>query len=235
MLGSYPDMNWLLGDWHQALPEPWLSVALMAVAAVCGAVIGAERERKFKPAGLRTMILIGMGSAAFTMLSLALADADGDRGRVAAQIVSGIGFLGAGAILHGGRGVRGLTTAATIWAMAAVGMTAGAGYAAAGLGLALTVVAVLLGAGILENRYLGPCVYRKVVLIHDAADGKTAVRIDALLDDYQIHPDSRQARRRQDGSVELTLTYCNAHKHHKEFLVKLADFTEVRAIELAGN
>jgi putative Mg2+ transporter-C (MgtC) family protein len=207
----------------------------MAVAAVCGAVIGAEREKKFKPAGLRTMILIGMGSAAFTMMSFALAGPGGDRGRVAAQIVSGIGFLGAGAILHGGSGVRGLTTAATIWAMAAVGMTVGAGYAAAGLGLTLMVMTVLLGAAVLENRYLGPCVYRKVVLIHDAADGKTAVRIDALLDDYQISPDARQVRRREDGSVELTFTYCNAHKHHKEFLVKLADFAEVRAIDLAGN
>jgi putative Mg2+ transporter-C (MgtC) family protein len=227
-------MNGLSGDWHWALAEPWASVALMAMAVLCGAVIGAEREKKFKPAGLRTMILIGMGSAAFTMMSFALAGPGGDRGRVAAQIVSGIGFLGAGAILHGGSGVRGLTTAATIWAMAAVGMTVGAGYAAAGLGLTLTVLAALIGAAILENRYLGPCAYRKVVLVHDA-DGKTAVWIDALLDDYQIPPDARQVRRREDGSVELTLTYCNAHKHHKEFLVKLADFPEVRAIDLAGN
>ncbi len=228
-------MSELWGDWHRALAEPWASVALMAVAVVCGAVIGAEREKKFKPAGLRTMILIGMGSAAFTMMSFALAGADGDRGRVAAQIVSGIGFLGAGAILHGGTGVRGLTTAATIWAMAAVGMTIGAGYAAAGMGLTLTVVTLLVGATVLEHRYLGPCTYRKVVLVHDAVDGKTAVRIDAILDEYQIRSEARQVRRREDGSIELTLTYCNAHKHHKEFLVKLADLAAVRAIDLAGS
>lgn len=139
------------------LAKPWDNVALAAIVILCGALIGTEREKKVKPAGLRTMILIGLGSAVFTIISLELAGSYDDRGRIAAQVVSGIGFLGAGVILRDAGGVRGLTTAATIWVMASIGMLGGAGYGGAALGLAFAVLAVLMGASVLENRYIGPC------------------------------------------------------------------------------
>ena len=115
---------------------PDLDIAVrLVVAAVLGAVIGLEREIHDHPAGMRTHLLVSLGSAAFTVLSIegfpAPPGADpvvgADPARIAAQIVSGIGFLGAGAILKEGATIRGLTTAANLWAVAAVGMAAGAG------------------------------------------------------------------------------------------------------------
>jgi putative Mg2+ transporter-C (MgtC) family protein len=104
----------------------------MVIAAVLGAAIGLEREIHQHPAGMRTHLLVSLGAAAFTIVGAVgfTASAGGspvDPSRVAAQVVTGIGFLGAGAILKYGTSVRGLTTAASLWATAAVGMAAGAG------------------------------------------------------------------------------------------------------------
>ena len=99
----------------------------LLLAAALGAIIGYQRERANKPAGLRTHILICVGAALFTVASIYGFGTD-DAARVAAGVVAGIGFLGAGAILRSGEGiVAGLTTAATIWAVAAIGLAAGAG------------------------------------------------------------------------------------------------------------
>jgi len=119
----------------------------LLLAAVLGGLIGAEREWRNKEAGLRTNILIAIGSAVFTMMSLELADArTGDPSRIAAQIVTGIGFLGAGAIMRTDAGIQGLTTAATIWVNAAVGLAAGGGefhLAIITTGVTLAVLLVL--------------------------------------------------------------------------------------------
>ena len=113
------------------------------VAAGLAAAIGVEREFHQKPAGLRTNILIGMGSALFMILSIETARGfGGSADRIAAQIVTGIGFLGAGAIMRSGHSVHGLTTAATIWVNAAIGMAAGAG--AFGLAVGATVVTLIV-------------------------------------------------------------------------------------------
>lgn len=112
------------------------------VAAVLGAAIGIERERHDHPAGMRTHLLVSVGAATFTVLSLeAFAGPGADPARVAAQIVTGIGFLGAGAILKSGGTVKGLTTAASLWAVAAVGMASGA--AAWGVAIAATVIVIV--------------------------------------------------------------------------------------------
>jgi len=103
-------------------------VLRLLLAVALGAIIGYQRERAGKPAGLRTHILICAGAALFTVASLYGFGAAADPARVAAGIVAGIGFLGAGAIIRREEGVvAGLTTAATIWAVAAIGLAAGAG------------------------------------------------------------------------------------------------------------
>lgn len=100
----------------------------LLLSAFLGAALGFEREWRQKYAGLRTNILIAIGSTLFTVMSLDVSSGSGgDSSRIAAQIVTGIGFLGAGAIMQTGAGIRGLTTAATIWVNAAIGVAVGGG------------------------------------------------------------------------------------------------------------
>jgi putative Mg2+ transporter-C (MgtC) family protein len=121
-------------------------VLRLLLATGLGALIGVEREMRQKPAGLRTNILIALGSALLTMASIEIGRGGGTPDRIAAQIVTGIGFLGGGAILRSGETVRGMTTAATIWVNAAIGLAAGAGFfamAAGAAAIALFVLSVL--------------------------------------------------------------------------------------------
>ncbi|MFL5919577.1 MAG: MgtC/SapB family protein [Gaiellaceae bacterium] len=133
-----PELNW-----DEALLR-------LALAAVLGGLIGVERELREREAGLRTHLLVALGSALFTIvgaygfhefLESGQAVVRADPTRIAAQIVTGIGFLGAGAIIRQGLSVRGLTTAATLWVVAAVGLAAGAGYYS---GAVITTAVVLI-------------------------------------------------------------------------------------------
>lgn len=121
-------------------------VKRLCLAAALGAVLGFEREWRQKYAGLRTNILIAIGSALFTMMSIDLSlSSGGDPTRVAAQIVTGIGFLGAGAIMRTGSGIRGLTTAAMIWVNAAIGVAVGGGeYHLAMIATAVTLAVLIV-------------------------------------------------------------------------------------------
>ena len=119
----------------------------LCLSAALGAALGFEREWRQKYAGLRTNILIAIGSTLFTLMSIDLSgSAGGDATRIAAQIVTGIGFLGAGAIMQTGVGIRGLTTAAMIWVNAAIGVAVGGGeyrLALIATGITLLVLVVL--------------------------------------------------------------------------------------------
>ena len=115
----------------------------LLLATGLGAAIGVEREIHQKPAGLRTNMLIALGSVVFTMVSIQIAHAGGSSDRIAAQIVTGIGFVGGGAILRSGKNVHGMTTAATIWVNAAVGMAVGIGEYMLAIGAATLTLVVL--------------------------------------------------------------------------------------------
>lgn len=123
------------------------SIVRLLLAALLGAVIGFEREMRQKSAGLRTNTLIAVGSALFTLMSIEMSEGrNADATRIAAQIVTGIGFLGAGAIMRTDSGVQGLTTAATVWVNAAVGVAAGGGrykLALIATGVSLSVLLLL--------------------------------------------------------------------------------------------
>jgi putative Mg2+ transporter-C (MgtC) family protein len=133
--------------------DPWQIVLRLSVAALFGILVGAERERRLRAAGMRTMALVSLGSALFTLVSayafvdlLAKQHVAIDPTRIMAQIVTGIGFLGAGVIFLRRDAVRGLTTAAALWVVAGVGMAVGAGIwtlAAAAIVATLVVLAVL--------------------------------------------------------------------------------------------
>jgi putative Mg2+ transporter-C (MgtC) family protein len=150
-----PDPNWLLC--LQSLG--WDAAAKVALAALLGAMVGLERERGGHEAGLRTNMLIAISSCLFTILSIEgfpLQGSAQDTARVAAQIVTGVGFLGAGVLLHARGHVRGLTTAASIWLVAAIGMAVGTGaYFLAVFATLLSMILLILLAPVshrLEHR-----------------------------------------------------------------------------------
>ena len=125
----------------------------LIVAAVLGGIIGLERQLRHKPAGLRTNMFICFGAAMFTLLSKQFAGVPADQARIAAQIIPGIGFIGAGSILHARGSISGLTTAATLFVVAGIGMAAGAGlYVTATFATLLMFISLHL-LGRLESKF----------------------------------------------------------------------------------
>lgn len=164
------------------LPPLDLATRLVAAAAL-GSVIGLERERKSWSAGLRTHMLVALGSALVMIVSAyGFSDVLGedhvvlDPSRIAAQVVSGIGFLGAGAILLRGEIVRGLTTAASLWAVAAIGLAVGGGLYLAAIIATVLILIILAGIKPLEERYRAARQTRDFVLIVEPG----SVSIEAL-------------------------------------------------------
>lgn len=131
-----------MAGWVEFLHEEAFKLAL---AVALGGLIGLERELLGKPAGLRTNILIALGAVVLTLTSVRLAGPLGDQGRVAAQVVSGVGFIGAGTILQARGAIIGLTSAATIWAVAAIGIAVGAGMYHLAVGTTVAILACLVG------------------------------------------------------------------------------------------
>ena len=152
----------------------WDILLRLLIAAGLGAVIGLERERSQQPAGLRTHIILVVGATLAMTLSVNLAIQfqplvpNGDPARLAAQVISGIGFLGAGAIFRYGVSIKGLTTATSLWTMAVVGVVVGAGHYLAAIGATLLILIVLFVVNIIEDRVINP--YLSVTLTLSAAD-----------------------------------------------------------------
>jgi len=154
-------MSFATAQFAQPFSYNWLeqmnlvngAIGRLLVACLLGGLIGLEREISRKAAGLRTNLLICLGSAFFTLLSPVLAgDTGTNRGQVASNIVQGIGFLGAGLILHNRSRVSGLTSAASVWVVASIGMACGAGLYAPAVVATITVIVALLIVGVLEHR-----------------------------------------------------------------------------------
>ncbi len=153
------------------LKEIGIIIIKLVLAVLLGGIIGIEREHKHRPAGLRTHILVCVG-ACLTMMISSFMVADGlttDVSRLGAQVISGIGFLGAGTILREGDRVRGLTTAATLWAIACVGLAIGIGYYAGAIAAALIMLIVLRVLGIIMRKRNG----EGLITIHVIAENNT--------------------------------------------------------------
>jgi putative Mg2+ transporter-C (MgtC) family protein len=127
------------------------TLARLLLAAALGGIIGLERQLRHKPAGLRTNMFICFGAAMFTVLSKQLAGVEADSARIAAQIIPGIGFIGAGSILHAKNSVIGLTTAATLFVVASIGMAAGGGLYLTACFATLIIVVALVVLGRMES------------------------------------------------------------------------------------
>jgi putative Mg2+ transporter-C (MgtC) family protein len=210
----------------------WDALARLAVAAGLGATIGIERELREREAGIRTHLLVSLGSCLFTIvsaygfhefLSSGASVVRADPTRIAAQIVTGIGFLGAGAIIREGISVRGLTTAASLWMVAAIGMAAGAGYYwPAVAGTALTVFAlwpVRAIAWVAMERFRPP-ERRLVVELREGSSVKQL--LDAVPDVRQVEVEDERDRR----VVTLELM----HDIDEHFAGQLSDRDDVLAV-----
>lgn len=205
----------------------------------CGAAVGLERELSDKPAGLRTNMLITIGSTVITMTSIYLALTYAERqvniadpGRIAAQIVSGIGFLGAGTIIQARGSVHGLTTAATIWVMAGIGIAIGSGYYAPALATTVVLIGVLFALGWLETRFERP---RRFVYFHVSARHEKGLidTVNDLADAHRLRLDSIALEREGDTlEMEFSLT-CTAAARDEiiEGLLDLDAVQEVRVNE----
>ena len=218
-------------DWHTWMPKPWVYVALIFISAVCGGIVGGERERREKPAGLRTLMLVCLGSAIFTTAGYAFTSNTGDSGRVAAQIVTGIGFLGAGVILHGRGTVSGTTTAATIWVTAAIGMLAATGYACGALACSLFVRFLLLFVRRFELHRRGGIKEVDVAVEFASDGGKTRVRIERFLVDFGDGAVAAVWSSLDEMRQEVILKLRLPHHHLCELLGGLAEIQEVLKIE----
>jgi len=155
------------------------AVGRLLVACLLGAIVGFERELSRKAAGLRTNLLICLGSAFFTLLSPVLAGESGaNRGQVASNIVQGIGFLGAGLIIHNRSRVSGLTSAASVWVVASIGMACGAGLYAPAVVATVTLILALELVGFLERRGN----LKIYPMIYEARGQDQALMLQSILD-----------------------------------------------------
>jgi putative Mg2+ transporter-C (MgtC) family protein len=177
--------------------DPAIAIRLI-LAAVLGGIIGLEREIRDKPAGLRTNMLICVGSALFMSLSTQVAKLlGGDPTRIAAQIISGIGFLGAGAVLHSHGFVLGLTTAATIWVAAGVGMALGSGmYLVAIFATAMSLV-TLYFLSFVEDRIQGRRSYSYSLVVSDL--NQALASVNRVLQESSVSAASFNFKKRADN------------------------------------
>jgi putative Mg2+ transporter-C (MgtC) family protein len=222
--------RFFFGDLRAAVPPPLSEITLVVVAFLCGVCVGLERERHEKPAGLRTMVLICVGSTIFTLASVSPVLGGHEPARIAAQIVTGVGFLGAGSILRDRFMIKGLTTAATVWATAGVGVVVGAGYAIAGVALSLTILITLVALKSIEERLSGPCRMKRMVIRYQPNAGRTRVRLQQALDAARGPIQVGADRTSPDGVPELVIGYCAAHKEHRAVLIAIVDIAMVEGL-----
>jgi putative Mg2+ transporter-C (MgtC) family protein len=192
----------------------------LLMACGLGAVVGLERESRHKASGLRTSMLICMGAALFTVMSGVLAgDASPNRGQVASNIVQGIGFLGAGLILHSANRVLGLTSAATVWVVAAIGMTCGAGLYVPAAIATLIVFVALRFVGLIESRSR----WKRYAMLYEVrgADEKAMFAgVLCALDKWKMRLNI--VERQQIGTQEqVTFSVSASSARHKQVLAEL--------------
>ncbi len=200
----------------------------LLLAALWGGLVGAEREYRSKSAGFRTMIMISMGSCLFTMMSVWIGGL-GNPDRIASNIVTGIGFLGAGVIFRGENRVNGITTAATIWAVAAVGMGIGAGHYFASASASILILVVLAILPYLEN-LIDKFNQSKVYSIQcNFSDGKR-VHYEQLLNRYQLK--FKLAKEIKEGNnLSVTWQVQGHAKNHEQFVAAIVKDETVKRFE----
>ncbi len=205
----------------------------LLLAAVLGGIIGVERSWRRRPAGIRTNMFICFGAALFTALSEQIAvAAHQDPTRIAAQIITGIGFLGAGAILHERGSVTGLTTASTIFVVAGVGMASGAGLYSTAIFATLLVLLALVALGWLEVE-LNLRTIRMVYEARGSSVEEISVELNTVLEpERKLAGDVATAQAKDHWRVQFTVE--GTHREQQHILARLQASSKLSAVLQVG-
>ena len=208
----------------------------LMLAAFLGGIIGLERELKRKPAGLRTNMFICFGSAMFTILSNELAGewGIGDHTRIAAQIIPGIGFIGAGSILHDKGGVSGITTAATLFVVASIGMAAGGGLYLEAIFATMLIYLALHLLGILERQLNLKPLRMNYIIVSDKTADDLVTEVNSILEDQG--KEMQAMRLSRSGEKEKLVFRVDGTRHeHKELMNRLRQSSDLSHLETSAG
>lgn len=194
--------------WREVLSRIEITIRLL-LSIILGGIVGFEREKVGKPAGLRTHILVCLGSTVTMLTSLFMfyqfqGKANLDPGRISAQVISGIGFLGAGTIILEGPNVKGLTTAATLWIIAAIGLAVGIGFYYGAVLCTIIVFIVLRTLSKFEKNILNNHCNKTLVIVLKNSSSNLG-KISALLEDMNIAVNNIQINFSKDKNIELSI------------------------------
>lgn len=200
----------------------------LALAVLLGGAIGLERELRGKPAGLRTNVLICIGATLFTVLSQHISAGRGDPGRIAAQILTGIGFIGAGTILHLRGSITGLTSAATIWVVTAIGMAVGSSAYVEAVGATGLVTLVLVGLRKAEA-YLATKGASSQLTIHARPDATAVEDIETVVRGAGLEID-RVVVRHENVDLVIEFSLRGPRRLHDQALLAVVHHPQVRTV-----
>jgi putative Mg2+ transporter-C (MgtC) family protein len=212
--------------------DPAIPIRLV-LAVILGGVIGLEREMRDKPAGLRANVLICVGSTLFMSLSTRVAQLlGGDPTRIAAQIISGIGFLGAGAVLHAHGFVLGLTTAATIWVVAGVGMALGSGMYLVAIFVTAMSLVTLYFLSFIEDRIQGRMSYSYALVVSDL--NQALASINRVLQESSVSAASFNFKKRSEN-YRVWFTLVIPRETNIKIIQRLSEVPEIVQVETGAR
>lgn len=211
-----------------------LEITLKLLLAVAlGGLIGIERESSKKPAGFRTNILICIGATMMMILSKIILGSEGssstDATRIAAGVITGIGFIGAGTIIQARGMVVGLTTAATLWAVAGLGLVIGAGYYLVAGIFTVIIILTLILFRLVEEYRIKKALYRYRVKFHYAKDLLPTIKRMAFHDGIKFN---EIAQKREENFSVIEFTFFSSEEKEQKFVQSLSDMEEVQEIKI---
>lgn len=224
-------MNFLRNIWQQSGSSAFIaeSMVRLLLAAILGGAIGLERELRHRPTGLRTNLFICFGAAMYTILSFKLAgEFTGDHTRIAAQIIPGIGFIGAGSIIHARAGVTGLTSAATLFVVASIGMACGGGLYAPAVFATLMILLSLVLLGRLEERFSLKTFITGYEVTGQDSDRVIGAVNSVLEDEHKVMQTVSVGRVAEKSKVQFTVE--GTRKEHEALQARLRLLPEVEQV-----
>jgi putative Mg2+ transporter-C (MgtC) family protein len=214
----------------EELPFPiWEGFFRLFLAFLLGSLIGLERERRKQPAGFRTHSIMAIGSALMSILAFHVSVLHGensDPSRIISQVIAGIGFLGAGAIIRIGVSIKGLTTAASLWTTAGIGLSAGAGMYVLSIYTTIMLLLVLSLMSRIEREFISLGKRRVIRLIFEETEDPNTY-ISKIFKEYRI-----QAMRREEEGISLSLEIDLSEEELQELIRKLTSDSRVKGFEI---